>query len=779
MATKPAPTLDYLREEAKRRLPPLDGKLTVKGLDGPVRVVRDRHGVPHARVSSTHDMWFAQGFIHAQDRLWGMERTRRFFHGTLAEVVGEGGLGPDRLYRRVGLMRAARREWSYLEEEGRLVAEAYAAGVNAYLDLEYPLPIEFEMLDYAPARWEPTDVTGRWKLIVYSQSVNGQVKLSRLQLLQALGTELFAKLFPYFPADAPTIVPSAQPAGERPMAELLRLFEEAHAQAGLYESNGSNNWAVDGTLTASGAPLLAGDPHLAITVPSFWHVQHIEGPDFGFVGASMPGVPGVTYYGHNGQTAWSVTTAGADAQDLFFEQMREGDPPTYLYQDEWHEAEVHLEEIHVKGRTEPVVERVIETRHGPVVSGGPGSDGPAVALRWSGDEVQQTFSSFVAMHASGTVDELMEAHRKWTSHTNRVLADTAGNIGYLLSGQLPIRKGGPAHFPVPGWTGEHEWVDQVPFEEMPRVVNPPNHFVNTSNNLIVSYDFPHYVAPAGNPYRAQRVAQMITESSSITIDDFARMQGDNFNIPGERMARRVSSVEPSTEAGRKVRDILATWDGFQGRDTGGGAVYEVLRWKLYELTLGRLRNWMPDPKPNHDSLRVHMVAVQGLIVADDNALLAHEALSYNSWGEVLALAIDAAAEHLNETLGSDPSTWTWGGLHSVIFRHGIGREEPAASLLNADPVPSGGSGDTVNNTAHGGGPPFTASSIVSFRQIIDLGDFNKSVFIIPPGQSGHVASPHYADLLGDFLAVRYRPLLWDWSLIEAEAESEQTLEPGA
>ncbi|MCH7706364.1 MAG: penicillin acylase family protein [Chloroflexi bacterium] len=333
MATKPAPTLDYLREEARRRLPSLDGKLTVKGLDGPVRVVWDRHGVPHARVSSTHDMWFAQGFIHAQDRLWGMERTRRFFHGTLSEVVGEGGLGPDRLYRRVGLMRAARREWPHLEEEGRLVVEAYTAGVNAYLDLGYPLPIEFEILDYSPARWEPTDVTGRWKLIVYSQSMNGQVKLSRLQLLRALGPELFAKLFPYFPADAPTIVPSAQPAGERPMAELMRLFEEAHAQAGLYESNGSNNWAVDGTLTASGAPLLAGDPHLAITVPSFWHVQHIEGPDFGFVGASMPGVPGVTYYGHNGHTAWSVTTAGADAQDLFLEQIQEGSPwlkPEYI-----------------------------------------------------------------------------------------------------------------------------------------------------------------------------------------------------------------------------------------------------------------------------------------------------------------------------------------------------------------------------------------------------------------------------------------------------------------
>ncbi|MEE8442451.1 MAG: penicillin acylase family protein, partial [Dehalococcoidia bacterium] len=612
MTTNSPHTLEDLCQEAKRRLPPLEGNLTVKGLDGPIRVVRDRHGVPHARATSTHDMWFAQGFIHAQERLWGMERVRRFFHGTLSEVIGEGGLGPDRLYRRVGLMRAARREWPQVEKEGREVVEAYVAGVNAYMDLGFPLPIEFEILGYAPARWEPTDVTGRWKLIAYTQSMNGQIKLSRLQLLKALGPKLFSKLFPYFPEDAPTIVPPGQPAGDRPMAELLKLFEEAHTRLGILDGNGSNNWAVDGTLTESGYPLLAGDPHLAIMVPSFWHVQHIEGPEFAFTGASMPGVPGVTYYGHNGFTAWSVTTAGADAQDLFLEQIKDGDPVKYLYQDNWLDATVHTEEIPVKGRAEPVVERVIETHHGPVVSGGPGQQGPAVALRWSANEVQQTFSSFVAMHSARTVEQLMEAHRQWTTHTNRVLADSAGNIGYILSGQLPIRKGGPAHLPVPGWTGEHEWTGQVPFEEMPRVLNPPGHFLNTSNNLIVSYGFPHYVAPAGAPFRAQRVVQMLSGETRFTIASFARMHADNLNIPGTRMAERIRSVQPSTDAGRTARDILAQWNGHQDRDSAGAAVYETLRWKLYESTLGRLRSLLPDPKPGHDSMRVHMFAILGM-----------------------------------------------------------------------------------------------------------------------------------------------------------------------
>ena len=775
MAEQRTLTLEYLRKEAQRRLPPREGQLTVKGIEGPVKVVWDRHGVPHAKVTSTHDVWFIQGFLHAQDRLWGMERARRFFHGTLSEIIGEGGLGPDRLYRRIGLMRSARREWPHLEQEGRLVVEAYVAGINAYLDLGLPLPIEFEILGYIPSRWEPTDVTGRWKLIAYSQSMNGQTKLGRLQLLKALGPKLFAKLFPYYPADAPTIVPPGQPAGERPMAELLKLFEVAHARSGISEQNGSNNWVVDGALTESGYPLLAGDPHLAIAVPSFWHVQHIEGLGLSFIGASMPGVPGVTYYGHNGYTAWSVTTAGADSQDLFMEQIRDGEPPRYLYECEWREATVHLEEIRVKGRAEPVMERVIETHHGPLVSGSPGQEDYAIALCWSGNEVQQTFSCFVAMHSSKTVEDLMESHRKWTSHTNRVLADSSGNIAYLLSGQLPIRKGGPAHLPVPGWTGEHEWVGQVPFEEMPRAVNPPNHFINTANNLIVSYNFTHYVAPAGRPFRAQRVVQMLSERDRFTVDVFAEMQADNLNIPGVRMAKRIRSVRPYTELGRRARDILAGWDGYHHPDSAGGAVYEALIWKLHEHTLGRLRTSMTHPRPSDETLKTYMPAVLGLIETNDVELLSHEAFAFDTWEAVLAQALDSAAEHLLQTLGSDPTQWIWEALHSINFRHGIGREEPAASLLNAGTFSVGGSGDTVNNTGHQGGPSFAANTVVTYRQIIDLGDFSNSLFILPPGQSGHVASSHYADMLEDYLKMRYRPLLWDWNRIQAESESEQTL----
>ncbi len=770
-------SIENLREEAIRRVPKMGEDLVIKGLDGPIKIIRDSHGVPHAKVTTTHDAWFAQGFIHAQERLWGMERTRRFFHGTLSEIVGDGGLEPDKLYRRVGLMRSAHREWPLIEKEGKEVILAYVEGVNSYLDLGFPLPIEFEILGYNPTKWEPTDVTGRWKLIAYSQSMSGQIKLGRWQTLNALGPRLFSRLFPFYPEDAPTMVPSGQPAGQRDLNPIIKMYEDAHSRSGLLEQNGSNSWVVDGTLTESGRPLLAGDPHLAITVPSFWHVQHIEGPDFAFAGASMPGVPGVTYYGHNHQVAWGMTTSGADAQDLFFEQIRDGSPPQYLFEDRWLNTTINTEIINIKGRKEPVIEKVLETHHGPIISGGPGKDGPAVALQWVGSGLQQTFSSFVAMHSATNIHEFIDSHKKWTSHTNKLMADTQGNIAYMLTGQLPIRRGGPAHVPVPGWTGEHEWDGEVPFEEMPRTINPSTHFSNSSNNLIVSYDFPHYIAPAGNPYRAQRVVQMLNQLQPLNAEKFGQMQSDRFNIPGYRMAQRVKSLKPTTENGTKAHKILSEWDGEHSSESIAGAIYEVLKWKLYDYTLGKLREDMPDPKPTVATLRTFTLAIQDMAERDDKGILKEGYFPFDDWDIPLLQSLEAAAEHLSNTFGEDTSGWSWGNLHTMHFRHGIGREDPAASLLNIQRFGSGGSGETVNAAGHPGGESFNTISLVTYRQILDVGNFDNSLFILPPGQSGHVGSPHYSDLLEDYKAVKYRPLLWNWERIEKEAESEQTLKP--
>ena len=770
-------TINELKDSVAKRKFLKSGSSSVKGLDGVATINWDIYGVPHATVSSELDMWFIQGFLHAEDRLWGMERTRRFVKGTLSEIIGPGGLGPDKFFRRVGTMRAAEKEWDSLENEGKNVIEAYTAGVNAYLDLELPLPIEFELLDYVPERWSPLDVTGRWKLIAHSQSLSGHAKISRMQMLQSLGIENFKKLFPYYPVDAPVMVPMGELAGERSITNLNELFEKAYSDIGFLNGTGSNNWAVDGSLTESGYPLLAGDPHLAVTVPCFWHVQHISGPDFSFIGASMPGVPGVTYYGHNGNTAWSLTTAGVDAQDIYFEQIRNSKTPEYLFKDKWIPAEKHEELIYVKGEEKPVTEIIYETHHGPIIQDPIGDSKYSISMNWSGKETQQTFSSFKAMHSSKTVDELIEAHRKWTTHTNRILADTQGNIGYILSGQIPIRTNNvPNLFPVPGWTGEHEWIGEIPFEEMPRHINPENHYLNTSNNMIVSYDFPYYINATGTPYRGQRVKELLLNSNKHNAETFSKIQMDTFSIPGLNLSKRIQDIVPNTENGGKAKKLLSGWDGNLSTESFG-SVYEILRWRIQVNILNRIRDVMLGEKPAEDTLRVHMTALEYLICSDDNSIFESNLFPYDSWDECLAISLDEVGQFLVDKLGADSNKWNWGNLHTILFRHGNGRKEPEASLLNVGPFSIPGSGDTICNFNHTSGPDFRATSMPSFRQILDLSDFSKSLFIIPPGNSGDQSSPHYNDNLEKYFSGEYNPLLWNIEDIKKNIESTQIINP--
>ncbi len=764
--------IEELRAKARSCLPQIDGQLRVPGLKDKVSVVRDIHGVPHIRASSLHDLWFAQGFVHAQDRLWQMEVYRRRVTGTLAEFIGEDGLPNDRLRRRVGLARAAQREWAQADEASRAVIEPYIAGVNGYLALGGPLSIEFELLGYRPHAWTAVDVITLSKATGYFQSVPFTIKLANLALLRGLGPEDFVRLFPWYPAEAPVIVPPGQDAGSHRW-ELRPLLEMMQEMADMW--GGSNNWAVDGTMTTTGRPLLAADGHVPPVVPGETYCCHLVCPEFSAIGtSSLFSIPGVTR-GHNGYVAWCGTSSRVDAQDLFIEQMDWGDPPRYRFRDEWLPVQVHREEIRVKGQEVPVVEMVYETHHGPIVSGGPGEPGPALALSHVQREPTQHFSAVVPRHAARTVTQMIEAHRNYSINTNRVFADTSGNIGYLLSGRLPKRRGGPAHFPVPGWTGEHEWEGWIPFEEMPQSVNPPSHFVNTSNNLIVRHDYPHYIS-AGPfaPYRAQRIASLLRSQAPHTIANFAAIQGDVYTIRGLHLAQRIARVEPAGQRGRRARDLLRAWDGHVRIESAAAAVCEVMLGWLSDAILRQILDSLPEPKPAESDIRILLLGrIVEAIVRDEAFLL--KRLPYTSWDELLALALDAAAAYLDEKCGSEE--WAWGKLHFLEFRHALRRTEQERALFTVGPVPVSGDGSTPCNTGSAGSLDFRAAYAPTDRQIIDFDDVRRSVFIVAPGQSGHVASPHYADLVDDFLNMRYRPLLWDSADIEANAEGRLTLTP--
>ena len=311
---------------------------------------------------------------------------------------------------------------------------------------------------------------------------------------------------------------------------------------------------------------------------------------------------------------------------------------------------------------------------------------------------------------------------------------------------------------------------------MPRDVNPKNHYLNTSNNLIVSYDFPYYINATGTPYRGQRVKELLQSNNQHNISSFAKIQMDTFSIPGLNLTKRIKNIMPNTENGKKAQNLLATWDGNLSSESYG-SIYEILRWRIQVNILNRIRDVMLGEKPAEDTLRVHMTALEYLICSDDNSIFESNIFPYTNWDDCLSKSLDEVGEFMSEKLGDDSTDWFWWNIHTILFRHGNGRKEPEASLLNVGPFKIPGSGDTICNFNHTSGPDFRATSMPSFRQIIDLSDFSKSLFIIPPGNSGDQSSPHYKDNVEKYFSGEYNPLLWNIEDIEKNTESIQTIKP--
>lgn len=763
----------------RRPVPRHKGRVSLRGLRTGAEVIRDRWGVPHVYAENLHDLFFAVGYAQAQDRLWQMEFHRRAASGTLSEVLGEGGLEIDRLVRRIGFRRVSEEEWRQPEATEKAVLEAFSAGVNAYIEGSR-LPVEFGLLRYRPEPWHPVDTLAWGRFMAFSLSGNWEKEILRSWTVERFGAEVASELEALYPAEAPLVVPpgaeskSSGPALDEDYAVAVELLG-ALAGSGL-----SNNWTVNAAKSATGRPLLANDPHLVLQMPSLFWELHVDSPELKCAGGCLPGMPGIVI-GHNDRIAWGVTASCIDGDDLFVEKVNPDNPAQYADGDGWRDGDLVREEIVVRGRKEPVVEEVLVTHHGPVISPAIKGENRTLALRTVSLERGRQTQAITMLMGARHWDEFREAIRYWFAPSqNFVYADVEGNIGYQLAGLVPIRAKGHGVVPTPGWTGEYEWTGWVPFEEMPSLLNPPDNWIATANNRIVDEDYPYFLsADYIDSPRQQRIIEMLTEKEKLSADDFRRMQGDQLSLPAREFVPRMLELEPSDEWARRALTFLRAWDYVVAADSVGACVFEATYSHLVRRAVEeKVGSW----SDFYLGRGIHPLRPNGGFFVDAASWLRGKMRDRPDWFEgktwqrAMGEALESAVAELRGLLGDDVSQWQWGRLHRQSFNHPLGQVRALSRLFNRGPVPVGGDPDTVWQASyfpyHGYG---LNGATACYRQVVDVGNWDSSVSVIPSGQSGHPGSLHYGDLIGMWASGGHHPMLWERESVERESRGRLRL----
>jgi len=771
----------------KRNFPAINGTIKAAELQSQVVVYRDSWGIPHVYASNPHDLFFAQGYVHAQDRFWQMEFWRRIGAGRLSEVLGESALENDRFIRTVGWHRVAAQELEQLDDEVRAVLEAYAEGVNAYVSTHRGrLGLEFTILGltgvkFEPEPWTPLNTLTWAKVMAWDLGGNMDAELLRAHVAARLGTPAVGAVVPPYPDDYPVIVP--HPLAGATLEALPEAAVEFHP-LGTGDDIGSNNWVISGSRTETGTPLLANDPHLSIQMPSIWYEIGLHcdpvGPDcpYNVVGASFASTPGVII-GHNDHIAWGVTNLGPDVQDLFIERINPENPNQYEYQGQWLDMEIVREEVTVAGEEESVVVNARLTHHGPIINdvgGGTEEDWAfgwqPLALSWTALQPGTLIRSILFLDKATNWEEFREALSYWdVPSQNFVYADVEGNIGYQAPGRIPIRASGDGSMPVPGWSGEYEWVDYIPFDELPRSFNPPEGYIVTANNAVVGPDYPYFISmdwDAG--YRARRIVELIEAAPSLSLADIQAIQGDSSPVYAQDILPHLQTLSSDDARLAEALELLRAWDGRAMRDSAGAALFETFRLHLVELTFG-------DELGEQLLRRAQNTAAAALVglLADETSPWFDDVTTpqVETRDDILLKAVEDAADELTETLGRNMARWRWDDLHTATFENqslgqcGIGLVE---ALFNRGPVPVDGTIATVNNTSYSPSDPYGVTVVPSYRQIVDLADFTRSVSMHTTGQSGHPYHLHYGDMIDPWRNIEYHPMLWERADLEADAE---------
>lgn len=766
---------------SRQSIPSLDGQQRLPGLAGPVEVLFDQWGVPHVYAAGQEDAWAAAGILHARDRLWQMEIYRRAAYGRLSEILGTRALPIDRRLLTLGLKAAAEAEWHSATPAVRTALSRYAEGVNAERGRaagRYK-PLEFQMLRVDPAPWTPIDSLVVGRLLAWRLAENHQSELVRHALAARFGVAEAQRLAGTYPGDAPSVVgqspieqstpnkPSVR--AERPLIPGLEWLDPG-ARRGL-----SNNFVIASARTTTGRPILANDPHLQIEFPGVWYEMHLVAAGLDVMGVTIPGTPFVII-GHNQRIAWGVTNTGADVQDMYIERVDVA-RARYLRAGQWVPVTVSGEEIPVRGES-PQQFEVWRTRHGAIFAdvGSDWKEPPAwltrgadrqgehrvFALRW--DVSGEMAGAFEAINRAANWNEFLAAVERFTAPSqNFVYADVDGNIGYAMSGTLPLRASGNGTLPQDGSSGEGEWVGRTDPAKLPRVMNPKIGYITSSNNQIdprwsglITHDW-------AAPFRAMRLHQVLTFTEKWGIDNAAQLQTDTVSVAAEQIAAGIpaalaagKSSGASDVALRTLEDLRA-WDRrVDGRPVA--ALYQTFEDALWRRTftdeMGQelfdvFYEWAGAERP---AGLYAILNEPGSRWFDDIGTIDRR----ESRNEIYLLAARDAVDRLERDFGSRDE-WNWARIHAAEFSHPLSAGGfPLRWLFSRGPSELAGDGTTINRVSYNRLQPFRAWEIPSWRQVLDVGNWDASRVVLPAGQSGHPLSSHYFDQNELWRQGRYR-----------------------
>jgi len=764
-----------------------DGELNMTGLKESVTIIRDKWHVPHIYAENNQDMFFCQGYVHAQDRIWQMEINRRIGQGTLAEAFGKDALNTDRLTRTLGFNRLAEADLKLMNPEYRKFIEAYSDGINAWQNRN-KLPIEFILTRITPEPWSILDILAWGRVMTWTLSHGWSGALTRQEIINKVGNDMAEEIGIYYPDGTPAEIPKGIDVNNLQVDEMFDSSKGPFLAKDMEGGGrGSNAWAIASEKSETGHPILCNDTHLVLNIPGIWYMNHLYSKEgYHCTGFTIPGLPGLLL-GHNKHIAWGITLAYTDVEDIFIEKQDVTDPERYEYRGEMKNYDEIKEIITVKGEADHV-ETIRKTIHGPLIGSVTEYSSQTITLCSKSLQPNTIMDGFFDINQAENWDDFSAGIEKIKApQLNIVYSDVDGNIGMYVSGRVPVRNKGGGDVPVPGWTGKYDWVSEISHDEMPHVLNPKCGYIISSNNKITGDDYPHYLGNSFmNGYRAARIEEKFCELEKIDFQLVQDLHMDIFSIPGKRIRDGlVAGLRTAKPKAQKLIDLFSDWDCNLDEESIGGTIYQVF---LYTL----VKN-IVEPHLGSKLTEKYLGIGEHPLLIPVNELLGHstEAVirifqnpnskwvpSGNSAINLIEKSLVESCHWLEQNMGYEPTDWKWGNIHKAEFHHSLSVKKPFDKVFNVGPFPIGGDTDTVHQSAYNPSTPFHSTSwCPSNRLIIDVGNWDASLAISPPGQSGILGSDHYDDMTSLWRTGDYIPMPWSRNKVEELAKYTLVINP--